>query len=158
VPDADAADMASAAGLRDRARAVRAVLGTALANPELRRLGSAYALCCVAEMAIWIVLLIYAYDRGGAATASSMVLVQLLPCIALGPVLGALADVYDAQRILVLGTSLQFASMSAVALAVYWQAPLWLVFALAPLTALSITVTRPTQAALFPPSCGPPTS
>ena len=152
VPDAGAVAVVaeSKPGLRARARAVRAVLGTSLVNPELRRLGATYALCCVAEMGIWIVLLIYAYDHGGAAAASSMVLIQLVPCIVLGPFLGALADVYDPQRILVFGTGLQFASMSAVALAVYWQAPQWLVFTLAPLTALSITLTRPTQAALFP--------
>jgi MFS family permease len=119
-------------------------------NPELRRLGATYALCCIAEMGIWIVLLIYAYEHGGAAAGSTIVLVQLIPCIVLGPFLGAVADVYEPKRVLVVGVALQFVSMSALAAAVELDAPVWLVFALAPLTALSITLNRPTQAALFP--------
>ena len=44
----------------------------------------------------------------------------------------------------------QVVSMGAVAGAMAWGAPEWVVFTLAPTTALSITLTRPTQAALFP--------
>src|SRR5215469_5265871 len=88
-------------GVRGRIRTVGAVLRTSVMNPELRRLGATYALCCTAEMGIWIVLLIYAYEHGGAAAGSTIVLVQLVPCIVLGPFLGAVADVYDPKRVLV---------------------------------------------------------
>ena len=148
VPDATSDVPLRGPGLR--VHAVVSVLRTAVGNPELRRLGFAYAFCCTAELGIWIALLIYAYDRGGAGGGTTMVLVQLVPCIALGPFLGAVADVYDPKRVLVSGAVIQCASMGAVAAAVALDAPAWVVVALAPLTALSITLNRPTQAALFP--------
>lgn len=134
----------------DRARTVLAVLRTAAHNPELRRLGSSYALCCTAELGIWMALLIYAYGHGGTAAGATIVLVQLVPCIVLGPFLGAVADLRDPQRVLIVGMVAQVVSMGAVAVAMAWAAPDWVVVTLAPLTALSITLTRPTQAALFP--------
>ena len=134
----------------DRARTVLAVLHTAAENPELRRLGSSYALCCTAELGIWMALLIYAYGHGGTAAGATIVLVQLVPCIVLGPFLGAVADLRDPQRVLIVGMVAEVVSMGAVAVAMAWAAPDWVVVTLAPLTALSITLTRPTQAALFP--------
>ncbi len=108
-----------------------------------------YALCCTAELGIWIALLIYAYAHGGTAAGATIVLVQLVPCIVLGPFLGAVADVRDPQRVVV-GMVGQVVSMGALAGAIAWGAPEWVVFTLAPMAALSITLTRPTQAALFP--------
>ena len=135
---------------RQRVRTVLAVLRTAAGNPDLRRLGFSYALCCTAELGIWIALLIYAYTHGGTAAGATIVLVQLVPCIVVGPFLGAVADVRDPQRVLIIGMVAQVVSMGAVAGAMAWGAPEWVVFTLAPTTALSITLTRPTQAALFP--------
>ena len=143
-------DPGSAPLPRERVRIVLAVLRTAMGNPELRRLGSSYALCCTAELGIWIALLIYAYAHGGTGAGATIVLVQLLPCIVLGPFLGAVADVRDPQRVLIIGMVAQVVSMGAVAGAMAWDAPEWVVFTLAPVAALSITLTRPTQAALFP--------
>ncbi len=134
----------------DRVRTVLAVLHTAAENPELRRLGSSYALCCTAELGIWMALLIYAYGHGGTGAGATIVLVQLVPCIVLGPFLGAVADLRDPQRVLIVGMVAQVVSMGAVAVAMAWGASDWVVVTLAPLTALSITLTRPTQAALFP--------
>ena len=119
-------------------------------QPDLRRLGFSYALCCTAELGIWIALLIYAYADGGTAAGATIVLVQLVPCIVLGPFLGAVADVRVPQRVLVIGMVAEVVSMGAVAGAMAWGAPEWVVLTLAPTTALSITLTRPTQAALFP--------
>ena len=85
---------------RERVRTVLAVLRTAVGNPDLRRLGFSYALCCTAELGIWIALLIYAYVHGGTAAGATIVLVQLVPCIVVGPFLGAVADVRDPQRVL----------------------------------------------------------
>jgi len=151
--DAERPDTPDGVGQRGvglRVRAVLSVLRTAVVNPELRRLGSAYALCCTAELGIWIALLIYAYERGGAGGGTTMVLVQLVPCVVLAPFLGSVADVYDPKRVLVAGTVAQCVSMSAVAVVIALGAPAWVVVTLAPLTALSITLNRPTQAALFP--------
>jgi hypothetical protein len=133
-----------------RFRAVLSVFRAAFANPVLCRVGFAYALFATAEFGVWITLLIFAYGHGGPSASMLMVLVQLVPSIALGPFLGALADRQRPSRVLCAGYGLQAVSMGAVAVAIGVGAPAVVVFVLAPLTALSLTVTRPPQAALLP--------
>jgi hypothetical protein len=94
--------------------------------------------------------LVFAYDHGGSSASVLMVLVQLIPCIAVGPFLGAFADRRRPSRVLCIGYGLQAVSMGAVAIAIGLGAPVFVVFTLAPLTSLSFTVTRPPQAALLP--------
>jgi hypothetical protein len=133
-----------------RFRAVLSVFRAAFENPVLRRIGFAYALFGTAEFGVWITLLVFAYGHGGPSASLLMVLVQLIPCIALGPFLGALADRRRPSRLLCLGYGLQALSMGAVAVAIGLGAPAVVVFVLAPLTSMSLTVTRPPQAALLP--------
>lgn len=75
-----------------RIGAVLSVFRSAFGNPALRRIGCAYALFVSAEFGIWIALLIFAYRHGGASASTLIVLVQLIPCIVLGPFLGAFVD------------------------------------------------------------------
>ncbi len=133
-----------------RFRAVVSVFRAAFENPLLRRVGFAYALFGAAEFGVWITLLVVAYGHGGPSASMLMVLVQLIPCIALGPFLGALADRRRPSRVLCVGYGLQALSLGAVAVAIALGAPVVVVFVLAPLTSLSLTVTRPPQAALLP--------
>ena len=98
-----------------RARTVLAVFRAAFRNPVLRRVGFAYALFSTAEYGIWISLLVFAYRHGGPTAGMVMVLVQLVPCIALGPFLGALADRRRPSRVLFVGYGLQAVSMAGVA-------------------------------------------
>ncbi len=141
--------MPGAAVIR-RGRAIASVFRSALRNPVLRRVGYAYALFGAAEFGIWIALLVFAYDHGGATAGMVMVLVQLVPCILFSPFLGALTDRHRVASVLRLGYGMQAGSMAAVAVAISVGVPTVVVFALAPLTALSLTVTRPPQAALLP--------
>ncbi len=133
-----------------RFRAVSSVFRAALENPVLRRVGLAYALFGAAEFGAWITLLVFAYGHGGPSASTLMVLVQLIPCIALAPFLGALADRRRPSRMLCVGYGLQALSMGAVAVAIGLGAPPVVVFVLAPFTSLSFTLTRPPQAALLP--------
>ena len=114
---------ARAAKVYPRAHAVAGVLKTAFVNPDLRRVGAGYALFGTAELAIWIALLVYAYDHGGTAASTTMVLVQLLPCVLLGPFLGAYADRHRPLRVLTGGYALQVVAMDAVATAMVLHAP-----------------------------------
>ncbi|MGO9340940.1 MAG: MFS transporter [Acidimicrobiales bacterium] len=117
----------------------------------LRRIGFAYSLFGAAEFGTWISLLVFAYGHGGGPTGSmEMVLVQLIPCIVLGPFLGALADRLRPSRLLFAGYGLQAISLGGIATAIGLRAPVVVVFLLAPLTALSMSLTRPPQAALLP--------
>ena len=133
-----------------RAKAVVAVLRSASSNPALRRIGFSYALFGMAELGIWIALLIYAYGHGGTSAGTTMVLVQLVPCIVLGPFLGAFADRHSAHHVLCWGYAFQAVAMGGVAAAIGLGAPIIVVFALAPLTALGLSATRPAQAAVLP--------
>ncbi len=133
-----------------RGRAVASVFRAALGNPALRRVGYAYALFGAAEFGLWIALLVFAYHHGGATAGMVMVLVQLLPCVLFSPFLGALADRHRVATVLRIGYGFQAGSMAALAVAIATGVPDAVVFLLAPLTALSLTVTRPPQAALLP--------
>jgi len=133
-----------------RARTVISVFRAAFENDTLRRIGFAYALFVTAEFGIWIALLVFAYGHGGATAGMLMVLVQLIPSIALGPFLGALADRRRPSRVMFVGYGLQASSMAVLAMAIGLGAPEVVVFGLAPLTSLSLSLTRPAQAALLP--------
>ena len=106
-----------------RFRAVLSVFRAAFKNPVLRKVGFAYALFGAAEFGVWITLLVFAYGHGGSSASLLMVLVQLVPCIALGPFLGALADRRRPSRVLFIGYGLQSVSMGAVAVTIGFGAP-----------------------------------
>ncbi len=133
-----------------RARAVAAVFRAAFQNPALRRAGFAYALFGAAEFGLWITLLVFAYGHGGSTASMVMVLVQLIPCVVFAPFFGAVADRYPPARVLRVGYALQMTSMAAVAVIIGVGAPAVVVFLLAPVASLALTVTRPPQAALLP--------
>src|ERR1700727_1312812 len=115
-----------------RFRSVVSVFRAAFENPVLRRVGFAYALFGAAEFGIWITLLVFAYGHGGPTTSMLMVVVQLIPCIVLAPLLGALADRRRPSRVLCIGYGLQTLSMGTVAIAIGFGSPV-AVFVLAPL-------------------------
>jgi Na+/melibiose symporter-like transporter len=133
-----------------RARTVLSVFSSASRNPVLRRIGFAYALFGAAEFGTWISLLVYAYGKGGATASTEMVVFQLVPCIALGPFLGALADRLRPSRVLFVGYGLQAVSMACVAASIELGTSVVVVFVFAALVSLSISLTRPPQAALLP--------
>jgi hypothetical protein len=133
-----------------RIGAVLSVFRAAFVNPSLRRLGTAYALFVAAEFGIWIALLVFAYGHGGASASTTIVLIQLIPCIVLAPFVGAFVDRRRPTTVLRIGYGLQAASLAAVAAAIGVGGPSWVVFALAPLTAISLTLTRSPQAATLP--------
>ncbi len=136
--------------MSERIDIVLSVFRSAFGNDTLRVVGIAYALFSTAEFGIWLVLLVIAYEHGGPTASMTMVLVQLVPCIVIGPFIGSFADRRRPSRVLCAGYGLQALSMAGVAAAVGFGAPLLAIYLLAPLTALSLTVTRPAQAALLP--------
>jgi MFS family permease len=133
-----------------RVRAVTSVFRSAFGNAVLRKIGLAYALFGASEFGIWITLLVFAYGHGGPTASMTMILVQVFPSILLGSFFGAFVDHHRPSGVLRLGYGLQSVTMAGVALAMGLGAPTFVVFLLAPLTALSLTMTRPSQAALLP--------
>lgn len=127
----------------------RAVLRATLRNPALRRVQLAFAGFNAAEYGVWVAMLVYAYEQGGATTAGVIAVVQLLPAAAVAPLAAGTADA-NPGRMLALGYGLQAAAMAVTAVLLALDAPAGAAYAGAVVAASAVTLTRPAQAALLP--------
>jgi MFS family permease len=126
------------------------VVRTVSGSPGLLRVELAFVGFNVAEWATWVSILAFAYGVGGAAATGLVALVQLVPAALFAPVASVAGDRFRRERVLLLGYLAQAASMAATAAALLADAPVPLVYGLAALAAVSITITRPAQSALLP--------
>lgn len=122
------------------ARAVKEVFR----NPDLRNLQLASATFVTGEWAYTVALSVYAYRFGGAAWVGIVGFIRMLPAAVSGPFVGALADRYPRERILLLayiGRSIALAGSAAAALG---HLPA-LVFGLAGVVTVVSSVSRPCE-------------
>src|SRR5215472_13420300 len=137
----------TAAASRSR-RGLRA-FGSLAGNRPLLRVLAAYLMFTLTEYAVWIAMLVFAYGRGGTATAGLVAVAQLIPAAVVAPVVAAVADRRSPAVLLAGGYLVQAAAMAATAVAVMAGAPL-AAYAAAVAAATAVTTTRPAQAALIP--------
>jgi MFS family permease len=126
------------------------VVRTVSASPGLLRVELAFVGFNVAEWATWVSILAFAYQAGGAAATGLVALVQLVPAALFAPVAAVAGDRFRRERVLLGGYLAQAVTMAATAAALLAAAPVPLVYALAALAAVAITITRPAQSALLP--------
>lgn len=131
-------------------RRVLAVFVRVLRNGELRRVEAAFAGFQAAEYAVWIAMLVYAFDQGGSSTAALVAVAQLVPAALFAPVAGALADRYRPARVLAWGYIAQAAGLGATAAVLLANGPSLAAYALSAVAATAVTITRPTQAVVLP--------
>jgi len=121
-----------------------------LTDHALRRVELAFFAFGVAEYGVWVAVLVYAYQRGGATLAGVIAVVQLIPAAVVAPLAARSADHRGAAATLKLGYALQALTLSATAAALLAGAPSVIVYVGAVVTASAVTLVRPAQSALLP--------
>ena len=139
-------DMAARTGRFRTVGAFRAVF----ANEDLRRVELAYLLFDMAKWGTRVAILVVAYEHGGATETGLVAAIQLVPAAIVAPLASVIGDRMRRDRALVLGYAIQTVAVGSVAAALYWGAPIAVVYTLAGVVAASVTLTRPVQSALFP--------
>ncbi len=124
-------------------------------NIALVRVVAGYTLFTLTEYSVWIAMLVFAYDRGGATTAGLVALAQLVPAAVLAPIAAAIADRRSPVVTLAGGYLAQAAGMAACAAAMVAGAPL-AAYAAAIVASAAVTTTRPAQSTLIPAVCATP--
>ena len=132
-----------------RPRPVRPFRAVA-ANPRLRWVALAYLGYTVALYGVFVALLVVAYTTGGAAAAGLVGLSQLVPVAIVAPVAALLIDRYRRDRVLAAGYLVGAGGLAVSAGALAADAPEIVVYGLAALAAVAMTVVRPAQTALLP--------
>src|SRR5256886_15509671 len=116
----------------------------------MARVAGAFAAFNVAEWAPWVAMLIYAYDRGGSVASGIVAIVQLVPAALFAPLGASLADHFPRVRILTIAYLAQATALASTAVALELDAPIAVVYTLAAIAAMTITLTRPAQNGLIP--------
>jgi len=135
-----------ARGLHGRAR----VLGQIARNRALARLLGAYFANIVTEYGVWLAVLVYAYQRGGATLAGAVAVVQLVPAIVLAPVITAHGSRFGVVRLLVAAYAGQVVMLGGCAAAMLTGAPQVFVYLSATLLSILLGTSRAMHGVLMP--------
>jgi hypothetical protein len=128
------------------AHAVREVLR----NRSIRRIVIAWTTGTAADWALLVVLLIVAYDAGGALGAGILGAVRVIPGIVAAPFATSLVERFRGDRVLTVINLVRSAGALATALVVASDLPVEPTYALAAVVAGAGSLVRPIQAALLP--------
>jgi len=126
------------------------VIRALVRDQAVARVTAAFTAFVVAEYAVWIGMLVYAYQHGGTTAAGLVAFAQLAPGMLLAPVLATLADRRSPTELLVGGYIVQALGMAGVAVSMWANASPYAAYGLAVLASTAMTSTRPAQFTLLP--------
>jgi MFS family permease len=140
---------------QDRA-SFRQSLADALATSDLRRLQLTWTCASIGSWTFFIVLAVYAYDRGGATAVGIAALARMVPAGLAAPLAGMIVDRSSRREVLLASTIGRSLLLAGIAASVAVDAPLAVVLVLAALVTALATAHKPAQAALLPTLAGAP--
>jgi hypothetical protein len=121
-----------------------------LRNRSIRRIELAWMTGTAADWALLVVLLIVAYEAGGALAAGVLGAIRVVPAIIIAPFASTLVARYRGDRVLTLINVVRAVGAVATALVVASDLPVELTYGLAALVAGAGSLVRPIQSALLP--------
>jgi hypothetical protein len=116
----------------------------------LRRTLVAYALYDLVEFAIWMAIILFAFDAGGAPLAAVAAVVQLLPAVVISPVLAGIGDRMPRGTALAVAHAEVVAATVLTTLALVLSAPVPVVIAASATATAAVAVVRPIHFAALP--------
>ncbi len=116
----------------------------------LRRLQLAFAGSVAGQYAFAIAIAVYAYRHGGATAVGLMALVRTIPSAVSAPFVSALGDRFRQERVMLVADVLRAFLVGGIAVVVFADGPLVLVFVLAAFGPICGTAFHPAEAALLP--------
>ena len=130
--------------------AVAAALRDVLENSAIRRIEIAWTTGTAAGEAFLVVLLVVAYDDGGALAVGVLAAVRVLPAIVAAPFATTLVQRFRGDRVLTAINVVRSGGAVVTAVVVGAGMPLVLMYVLAALVAGAGSLVRPIQSALLP--------
>ncbi|MGZ8639598.1 MAG: MFS transporter [Actinomycetota bacterium] len=125
------------------------VFRSVMRNRSLRRVLAGFFLFNAQEYAVWIAVIVYAFEHGGTATVGVVLVAQLVPAAAVAPFTAVLGDRLRRDTALSLGYLIQAIACGLLAVAL-WKAPPLVAYAAAVLASCAVTFTRPAHYAILP--------
>ena len=121
-----------------------------LGNPAIRRIEIAWTIGTAADWAFLVVLLVVAYDAGGAFAVGVLGAIRVLPAIVAAPSASALVQRFRGDRVLTAINVVRALGTVATAAVIAAGLPIAITFILAALVAGAGSLVRPIQNALLP--------
>lgn len=136
--------------LANRLAAARRDFTGVLRNADLVRLELAWAFSIVSTWAYSIGIVVFAFERGGAAAVGLVGLLRWVAAGVVSPFAALLADRYDRRAVMVASDLLRAALIAGAAAAALAGTSAYAVYLLATLVSIAGTPFRPAEAALTP--------
>ena len=136
--------------MRVRVSLAAAALRDVLRNPSIRRIELSWTAGTAADWAFLVVLLVFAYDAGGALAVGILGAVRIVPAIVAAPFAPTLVERFRGDRVLTALNVLRCAGAVLTAIAIGADVPIELIYVLAAVVAGAGSLVRPIQTALLP--------
>jgi hypothetical protein len=121
--------------MRVRVSLAAAALRDVLRNPSIRRIELSWTAGTAADWAFLVVLLVFAYDAGGALAVGILGAVRIVPAIVAAPFAPTLVERFRGDRVLTALNVLRCAGAVLTAIAIGADVPIELIYVLAAVVA-----------------------